>query len=278
MSGGRPGLLLDVHAHFQAGFPVLGFLDAALGNLNRGAAGLGLESETPVGLALADAAGQPGYAGLVDSLTRGGAGAWRLADEPDATACRVRREDDGRTLFLVRGQQLATAEGMEVLALAGRALLDPGRALAETCARAREVGAAPVLTWGFGKWAFSRAARVRSLLAAAGPGELLVADSGTRPGIWPAPAPLAEAARRGLGVVVGSDPLPLPWHRRRAGSCGSFLAGDFDPQQPGPSAARLLLALAGRAPAFARHSGLAALLVDQTALRARSWLTAGAAA
>jgi hypothetical protein len=265
---GDGGFLLDAHVHFQAVFAAVPFLDAAAANLRRGAAALGLPAATPLCLAFGDAPGQPGVEGLLAAVSGGTAAPWRRVETADPAAASVRR--DGELLYLLRGQQLVTREGIEVLALACGGQVAAGRPLAETCAAARRLGAVVVVPWGFGKWTGERGARLRELLTAASPGELLLADSAARPASWPRPALLCAAERRGLGVVTGSDPLPLRRHARRAGRCGSFVAGDFDPARPAASAARLLARLSGRAPGFGRRTGLAAFLADQTALRLRS--------
>lgn len=261
-------MLIDAHVHFHALFAAAPFLDAAAANLRRGAAALGLPAGTPLCLAFGDAPDQAGLDGLLAAVSGGAAAPWRFAATADLHAAGVRRED-GERLHLLRGQQLVTREGIEVLALAGGAPVAPGRSLEATCAEARRLGAVIVIPWGFGKWTGRRGARLRELVAAAAPGELLLADSAARPASWPRPALLRAAERRGLGVVTGSDPLPLRRHARRAGRCACFVAGTFDPARPAASAARSLARLAGRAPEVGRRTSLAGFLADQAALRLR---------
>ena len=65
---------------------------------------------------------------------------------------------------VVSGRQIACSERVEILALGTRATFRDGMAADDAVAAARDAEALPVLAWGVGKWLFSRAKVVDSLL------------------------------------------------------------------------------------------------------------------
>ena len=91
-----------------------------------------------------------------------------------------------------------------------------------------DADALPVLAWGVGKWLFSRARVVDSLLRRWPAEELALGDTSLRPTFWPTPGPMAEGATLGRRVLRGSDPLPRAFEETRAGQYGD-LADDVLP-------------------------------------------------
>ena len=102
----------------------------------------------------------------------------------------------------------------------------------EILARVRWSGAVPVLPWGFGKWWFYRGALIEALLRRPEPKWLFLGDNGGRPEFGGSPRLLREAGKRGVSVLPGSDPLPLPEHASRAGSCGFLMRNGVEERQP----------------------------------------------
>ena len=81
------------------------------------------------------------------------------------------------------------------------------------------------------------ARRARPIIAdliagAEDPHAFCLADSGVRPGLMARPALLAEAEARGIRVLAGSDPLPLPSEAGKAGRFGIIAHHDFDADHP----------------------------------------------
>jgi hypothetical protein len=246
-----PGVLLDAHVHFHPGFDRGAFLDAALANLGRGAAELGLPGAARC-LLLAERRGEHWF----EELAAGGAGeveGWSLWPTAEPEALVAQR--GGERLVLVAGRQVAAREGVEALALgtlAGDLELRDGLPLDEVLARAAARGALLVLPWGFGKWWGGRGRLVRAALAGfADFVPLFLGDSATRPRLAPAPRLFREAAARGVAILPGTDPLPFPSEVGRAGSYGAALAGGFDLARPLASL-RALLAAGGPHRTFRR--------------------------
>jgi hypothetical protein len=143
-------------------------------------------------------------------------------------------------LYLIAGRQMATRERLEVLALGLAEPLPDGLSLLETIAAAQSAGALAVIPWSPGKWLFGRGRALARLVDSADPGRLLLADSSLRPRGTPEPGLFARARARGMRVIAGSDPLPLPGEERVVGSYAVVCQGLFDAERPAFSARSLL--------------------------------------
>ena len=98
-----------------------------------------------------------------------------------------------------------------------------------------------MLPWGAGKWLGKRGVIVSDFLQSASPEALFVGDNGGRPEFWPRPAPFDLAARRGIRLLPGSDPLPLHGEESRVGTYGATVDGDCSDATPASDLKRLLL-------------------------------------
>ena len=125
-------------------------------------------------------------------------------------------------MAVVSGRQIACSERVEILALGTRATFRDGMAADDAVAAARDAEALPVLAWGVGKWLFSRAKVVDSLLRHWPAEDLAVGDTSLRPVFWPTPGPMAQAPTLGRRVLHGSDPLPPAFEETRAGQWGDL--------------------------------------------------------
>ncbi len=135
---------------------------------------------------------------------------------PDDDTLWLEHPDHEQRLLLFAGRQIATRERLEVLALGRDIEVADGLPATETLNRVRDGGACPCLAWAAGKWWGARGRIVKSLLSCR-TGNLTVGDSALRPQLWREPALMRTAAKRGLPVLAGSDPLPFPGDERRAG-------------------------------------------------------------
>ena len=218
--------LVDAHVHVQRCFDEGVFFDSALANL-KGVDGGRLGGLDWLGcLLLTETAGADVFAGL-KVRTGTCAGAWRFrptAEDCSLIACR----EGEQPLVLVAGRQIVSAERIEVLALGATAALPDGKTLAQTLAMVRAAGALAVLPWGFGKWLGRRGRLVAEQIAAARPGDLFPGDNGGRLALSLRPRLFALAEARGLAVLPGSDPLPLPQEVAKVARYGFVLQAPFD--------------------------------------------------
>jgi hypothetical protein len=267
-------VLTDAHVHVHGCFDSGLFLDAALRNFRRGAEALGLGGPLAFCLLLSEMKGVSFFQRFRDGGTDVRDGGWTFEPTAERESLTARRRGTDDRLTLIAGRQVATREGLEVLALCTAEEIPDGLSLSDTLDRVRAAGALPVLPWGFGKWWLSRGKRVaRELPASPENTELYLGDNAGRPAAAFPSRLLRAAEERGIPVLPGSDPLPLETHADRAGSYGFLLSGKLDPDRPAQSLARRVRrvrAAGGRLRPFGRRSGLLQFCRDQAALRAAS--------
>lgn len=210
---------VDGHVHI---YPDVG-LSAVFAALRRnGALGSGRDRQpvprTAV-LILADPRGVGGFERLHRDAAAVSTVGWAIDDESPRDV-RFRHEDGGAVVF-VRGRQLVTHEGLEVLAAGiDRDDID-GRSLAATLDAIRAAGGWSTIAWGVGKWLGRRGRLVaEAVRSEAGSGDVVLGDNGGRPWFW-SRVPQFDVAREcGMHVLPGSDPLPVPGDESRIGSYG----------------------------------------------------------
>lgn len=246
--------LIDCHVHFHPSFHPAAFIDAAFAAFRRTSGGAAVTGA----LCIADARGQRGFERLKQSR-----GEWDVAETSEATSFLIGR--GSAVLAVIAGRQVATAERLEVLQLGSAGTLPDGEPLASTLSRARVNGGLAVVPWGFGKWSFARGRLVRALIER-DDGALVLGDTGNRSAAFRAHAALRAARARGIPILPGSDPLPVPSHATRAGSCGVRLACVPDLDRP---AQQMLALLAQRTQpeTFCTRSSLPRFVADQIAIR-----------
>lgn len=240
-----PPLLVDAHVHYHEGFDQRAFFDAAAAHVANAAAHLTGGDVAPGAapgaagcLCFTESAGARAFERFRAAAARPLPGGWSFArTEEDVSLLALRA--GAPPLVLVAGRQVATREGLEVLALGAGDVLPDGRPLAETVADVRALGALAVLPWGFGKWWGRRGRLLDAFLAdwiadgaAAGAGGIFLGDNGGRLALGPRPRMFERAAARGLLVLPGSDPLPFPAQDRRPGSYGFMLDTALDARRP----------------------------------------------
>jgi hypothetical protein len=230
-------ILADSHAHLYPSYDFGVFLARAFDGFDAREREYRARRPAASGdaLRLVCLAGPPG--GLApERCTAPGFAAERGADP---AAVRV-RDAGGRTLWLLAGRQLVTAERLEVLALGADPGVPDGLGAHETLGRVLASEAVPVLPWGLGKWLGARGRVVAELLAGCDPARVAAGDTPLRPLGWPEPLLLRRARARGIRVLAGSDPLPPAGEAGRIASYVAAWEDDADPDRPAGALAALL--------------------------------------
>lgn len=267
-------IYLDGHVHIYQEFPLVDLFAAALGNLTRQRELIAPGEPASFLLLLTEGAGYNRFTELRRVVESGAGeltGGWHLEKTAEENSLRVtgRRGSIESCLHLVAGRQLVTRERLEVLALACLTPLADGRSLAETVQQVRAAGGVAVLPWGVGKWLGRRGKMVERYLQSADPEGLFVGDNGGRPVFWPEPALFAAAARRNIGLLSGSDPLPLPGEERRCGGFGTALPGHCGEHTPAAGLQTALVEGKSDLRPFGRRLGLGQFLRTRFALQRR---------
>jgi len=199
-------------------------LDSAATNFRRAAASpANVGAGMPIGcLALAETARDHAFAALSAQDARWRPRRWTVRPTSDAAAITLRSPDNDE-LVMLAGSQIATAERLEVLALATTQRYPDGRSLRETLESLAADGISAVIPWGFGKWWFGRGRLVMEIMECSEVRPFLLGDSGGRPRVAPRPKLFREAERRDLPVLPGTDAFPYRSQQCKAGSFGFVL-------------------------------------------------------
>lgn len=260
-------LLIDAHAHFHACFNRDAFLDAAARNFARGAAEMGITGAFTGCLMLAETAGERYFLRWQRREDGVNFGLWDFEPTADPAVLIARRRSDGERLLVVAGRQVRSREGLEVLGLATLEEFPDGLPFDDALARVRWSGALTVIPWGFGKWWFYRGALVEKVVCRSERPGICLGDNAGRPEIGGRPRLFRQAETRGIPVLPGSDPLPLPEQAGRVGAYGLLLAEGFDEQRPSRSLRQALRSLTTPPRMYGRRRDLTGFCQDQIALR-----------
>jgi hypothetical protein len=223
---GGPALLVDAHVHLHPCFDLPIFLDAAAANVRQASLRHGYGTTATGCLLLTEASGVDEF-GRLRRLAEAGSGfkegalartGWsvRSTAEPGSI---LARHDSGPRLFIMAGRQIATTEGLEVLALLTMERFGQPVDLPGAIAEVHAADAIPVIPWGFGKWTLRRGKLVTRAIRDM-PRPLFLGDNGGRPRGLPTPRLLRQAGDTGILILPGSDPLPFPDQQIRVGGRG----------------------------------------------------------
>ncbi len=172
-------------------------------------------------LFVADPEGVQGYERLAGFCDSGGAERrldWAVSNT-DSRSITL-QHSSGFSIIAVRGQQLITREGLEVLGIGHSRRLKSGETLAKIVQQVRGSGGRPILAWGVGKWLGRRGRLISELIVSeGGRSGITLVDNGGRPWCWSRVSQFDIAKERGIRILAGSDPLPL---RREENRIGSF--------------------------------------------------------
>ncbi|HXE56433.1 MAG TPA: hypothetical protein VNK43_00385 [Gemmatimonadales bacterium] len=258
-------MAVDGHVHFHRVFDRARFLAAAATNLRAALDGTAAAVRGPGLLLLVENPDDDFF-----DRCRGAAGrnmdGWLV--DPTGEACSLALSRERDRLVLVAGRQIATREGLEVLAVGTLKRFPRDLPFRAAVDAALEAAGIAIVPWGFGKWTRFRGALVGELVASADPSRVFLGDNGGRPAAGPEPRLFAEARARGIRILPGSDPLPFHREATKVGRYGFYL--DLEPG-PAPAAAlkHRLRDPAVRPRPFGRREGLVAFLRAQTAMQLR---------
>jgi hypothetical protein len=273
MSGDKATLAVDCHVHLYQFADLPRLLAAAMtngekarGRIENPAWAIGGKAILPT-LVLTEPKGRDSFAQILDMAVRPERHVlpgWRL--RPGGDGLSVFAEGDDGAALIISGQQVVTKDCLEILAIGCQPDIEDGAALPAALAAIHKNGAFPVFPWGVGKWLGRRGRLIDALVSEAEPGDLALADTVARPAWWPEPR-FAAARARGLMILRGSDPLPLPGQVEKAGAFGNLMRIPFDAERPALS---LLAALRGGSAdiiSFGQPDSCRAFLSAQLALR-----------
>ncbi len=258
-----PGTPLDCHVHFHECYEAETFFDAACANLGAAAAGPAALQGV---LLFTEARGDRWFRTFRADGGARRAGRWSFKPTGEETSL-VAEHVDGARILLIAGRQIATREGLEVLALNRLEDYPDGLELQEVVDAVLAGGAIAVLPWGFGKWWFRRGGLVRQALQSNRGRPFFLGDNSGRLARTPRPTLFAQAIAAGVWVLPGTDPLPFPAQARRVGSYGCILRLALDPARPARAVIEALSGGVRQPRTYGRLERLGPFLRNQLAMQ-----------
>lgn len=269
LHSGRP-ILIDAHVHLYDCFDRTVFFDAALANIRGAAEALGLPTNTPGYLLLAETRRDEAFESLRKQKDLDG-GRWRFRGAGDGLSLIAAHEGE-EVLTVIAGRQVVTREGLEVLSLCCAEKFEDGGLAEGVVEQVIALGGLAVLPYGVGKWSGTRGAVVDGLLAGPLGKQLFLGDNAGRLALSGKPKRFIDAQRRGVWVLPGTDPLPFAGQARQAGRFGLVLEGRVDPDRPAESIKHLIASVQRQPAVYGRARGLASFLALQSGMQLRKRL------
>ncbi|ESA35874.1 methyltransferase [Leptolyngbya sp. Heron Island J] len=225
-------ILLDTHVHIYDCFDLSTFLDAAWHNFQRRA---GAHDQFVGVLLLAESGFYHKFQTLLaqaDQADQSSSSDWTFAATAEAYSLRA-LGPQGKTLYLIAGRQIVTAEKLEILALISDRIFPDGLSAVETIQSIQSAGGIAVLPWGVAKWVGKRGQLITHLVQQRELSPLFLGDNSGRPQFWRRPHHFSQVEPQGYPILLGTDPLPLSGEADRSGRFGLTFMGEFDADQPG---------------------------------------------
>jgi len=218
-------VFVDAHVHFYDCFDLSIFLNAAKKNFSNAAAKAGIDQDYSAVLFLSERSSENWFQWLLDAAKEGSAAGndksklWRLQyNEKDASIKAL--SDHFPSIYIVPGRQVVTKESLEVLLLGTLEKFDDKISLSALLESVRDKDVISVLPWGVGKWFGKRGEIVRNTIINETGRNFFIGDIAGRPAIWPQPSLFSLAAKKGIRLLQGTDPLPIPAAAAMPGSYG----------------------------------------------------------
>lgn len=257
-------LAFDTHVHFYPVFDTAGLLEAAHRNLSRVLQGHHLQDGAPAVLWTRF----PRERDIEEDLFGPGCHGWRADPVTREAPGFWVRHPDGRRVFVFRGTQLVSAEGLEVL-VAGVYDMSLQQQPVRDIIRYFSPRHAVILPWGVGKWLGQRGRLVQSLLDSDLAGQFVLGDNSARPAWWGPIRAFVQAETSRTRVCPGTDPLPIRGQEQRVGQSGIVLEHADERILSDPEGLRE--ALMPRHPVFKtvfdRRENLLRFIVNQVKIR-----------
>lgn len=147
--------------------------------------------------------------------------------EPYTFWCRKQE----KTLLVVTGTQINTAEGLEVLVIGNQGDTAQGMPIKVLLDQQHD-GLLNIIPWAAGKWLSKRGKLLTQLLETIKPQQFILGDNAGRPWPWKNTSQLTYARTHNIPVLCGSDPLPLPEHYLKSGSYGNLIETPLQMEKP----------------------------------------------
>ena len=258
---------VDAHVHIHNCFDIKQLITLAHDNFCLNADILGLESTIPKVLCLTES-DQTNYFSRLCTL-----------EIPDIIITETSSENclkvifpDDKTLFVIAGRQIVTAEKIEVLAVGLKGIFPDGQELKEVIENLSAKKLIAILPWGPGKWFTKRGRIVRNAAHEFVAAPIFLGDNGNRPCIWRLPYIFTKVANHGIRNLPGSDPLPFKREERRVGNYGFAIEGAWDDSDPFNSLRTMVLDSSAPIKTFGASKDIPHFIFQQVIMQIRKYV------
>lgn len=170
-----------------------------------------------------------------------------------------------KTMLVITGTQINTAEGLEVLVIGNKGDATHGMPITAALEQQRD-GLLNIVPWAVGKWLSKRGNILTQLLENMDKHQFVLGDNGGRPWPWKKIKQLEYARAHKIPILCGSDPLPLHKHYLKSGSYGNLIETNLDLEKPWTS----ILQAINEQPQlkeFGHLSSISSFIINQLKLR-----------
>lgn len=171
----------------------------------------------------------------------------------------------GKTMLVITGRQINTAEGLEVLVIGNTDNITHDMPI-KTILRQQSDNRLNIIPWAAGKWLSKRGRLLNQLLETMTPQQFVLGDNAGRPWLWKQIQQLEYARTHNIPVLCGSDPLPLQQHYLKSGTYGNLIITNLDLEKPWKSIIQAIYEQP-QTKKFGRLSSLSSFIVNQLKLR-----------
>jgi hypothetical protein len=221
----RRPILLDAHGHLHNQWDIRTALQGAFQNFARALSNLGSSPPFSAFVFLCSSPSTLPWSTLGEHLVDIKKQGPYQMEEDQHRICFI--DNEGNSISLLPGHQIVSQESLEILSI-GRTHGIPSGPAEGIIESLLAGGTLIILPWGTGKWLGSRGKLVDTLLERFG-SSLLLGDNSGRPTIWRNVPQFQTARTRGIAILPGTDPLPIPHHQNRLGSFGCALPAEVKP-------------------------------------------------
>jgi hypothetical protein len=218
-------LLIDAHVHIYDCFDLDKFFDSAYANFKSAAEQFDRNNDFTGILLLTETSVDNWFSHLSDYAEEKGIpldkkkSKWKIRHTCESNSL-IAESGGSKNLLLIAGRQIATSEGLEILALSTLDNFKDGNPIKKLIAEIKDKGGIPVIPWGFGKWLGRRGKILSDLMMEREHNSFYLGDNGGRPKFLATPFHFKLAKKKGIRIFPGSDPLPFKAEYWRAGSYG----------------------------------------------------------
>ncbi|MBX7144244.1 MAG: hypothetical protein K1X79_07315 [Oligoflexia bacterium] len=249
-------LVADTHVHLYDCYDLRALFLGAMDRLEQYAREIVPNADCARAIFLTERSGSYYFDRLRDEPHKVLGSEFRVGTTEDRLCLRV-VADNGGSLLVFSGRQIATKERLEVLALMSDAQFEDGDTFEVSLRRVIDCGALAVIPWSLGKWWGRRGQLLSEVVKLAKPGEIALGDCVRRSRLALPHRLFAAARDRGLAVLCGSDPLPFAGQEAVVGTYASVFPDSFDSAMPSQS----IIDIAKTRPELISSVGRRALLV-----------------